>query len=420
MTDRNGTRQIEWQASGCPSLGASLLVVAALVAVANDERVAAQCQYEVTVITAPPCGPFSTIPEPRGINDAGHVVGAFRRCDGEGDSAFLWTPDGGFVALDVPPPFRDARAADINDLGQIVGSLHRPPFFRSEAVLWCGGRAVELGIPKGGNFSGAAAINARGDVVGTWGNNAGEPARSGFVWRDGELVVLDLPKGPNAVVHDIADTGYIVGHMGSTRVTGANAFALLEPDTELLPIPDDAIGAEATGVNNLGHVAGYVVWPDDAPPGWTTRGAVWQAGHFIDLGVVPGSQSGRADDINDIGQVVGRSRMPEAATLWQNGVLMDLNDLIASEIDDVIRQAYAINNRGQIVARTSGAWGAILTPVNRPPTDVDADCRTGITDLLYVVANWGICSSASNCIGDTNDDRVVDHLDMTAVLASWD
>ena len=87
----------------------------------------------------------------------------------------------------------------------------------------------DLGIPKGGTFSRAHALNDAQQVVGRWGNGVkGNPAQSAFVWQDGVMTDLGALLDPE-VSHaaDINQSGTIVGRVGSGHT--ANAYLLNDP-----------------------------------------------------------------------------------------------------------------------------------------------------------------------------------------------
>jgi probable HAF family extracellular repeat protein len=74
---------------------------------------------------------------------------------------------------------------------------------------------------------------------------------------------------------------------------------------------------------------------------------------MTELGSLGGTQTNPLA-INDRGQVVGSSRTATSGTsthafLWENGEIVDLNDLIVPGSGWVLQQATCINASGQIV-----------------------------------------------------------------------
>lgn len=82
--------------------------------------------------------------------------------------------------------------------------------------------------------------------------------------------------------------------------------------------------------------------------GSSTAAAPW-----FDLGSLGGISEALA--INDRGQIVGLSSNRlgiegiQHATLWENGQIVDLNDLIPAGAGWTLELASGVNNRGQIV-----------------------------------------------------------------------
>lgn len=120
--------------------------------------------------------------------------------------AFLWSAGrktvlGRFFAL------------ALNDRGQVVGN--RTPT-TGPGVVWHGGTTVELGS-LGGGPSVAAALNARGQVVGVGRTKGG--ARHAFAWQDGTMTDLGTIEGrKDSAAVAINDRGEIVGSSGGRAV----------------------------------------------------------------------------------------------------------------------------------------------------------------------------------------------------------
>jgi probable HAF family extracellular repeat protein len=117
--------------------------------------------------------------------------------------------------------------------------------------------------------------------------------------------------------------------------------------------------SQANGINNRGQVVGYSTtrfpaFLDEITP-W--HAFVWENGKWTDLGTLGGPNSNSvAAGINDGGQVVGwydfGDPVQTHAFLWQDGKMTDLGTLGGTVV-----QAYAINNRGQVVGTSTTANG---------------------------------------------------------------
>jgi probable HAF family extracellular repeat protein len=99
------------------------------------------------------------------------------------------------------------------------------------------------------------------------------------------------------------------------------------------------------------------------------RGFLWWGGQVVELGSLGGTQTNPIF-INDRGQVVGTSRTATSgaighAFVWEDGIMLDLNDLIPPDSGWVLMQANCINASGQIVGNgtlNGQARGFLLTP----------------------------------------------------------
>lgn len=244
-----------------------------------------------------------------GINDAGQVVGESQTAN-EASHAFLWQngsiQDMGTLGGD------DSSAWGINNAGQVVGAAQNEDYYR--AFVWQNGLMEDLGT-LGGDMSNAYDVNNAGQIVGQ-ARLPGNAAEHAFLWQNGSMQDLGTLEGDNSVAWAINNAGQVVGQ---TSVTGAwHAF-------------------------------------------------LWQNGSMQDLGTLGGSISD-AYDINDRGQVVGQSLTVAQgyhAFLWENGQMKDLNTLIPTDSGWVLREARAINQRGQIVGYgviNGQAHAFLLTP----------------------------------------------------------
>lgn len=389
----------------------------------------AQCEYQATPIQPPACPIFGILAaHVPGLSNAGHAVGWHSDCALDNDVAFVWTPQLGLVDIPFPAGTADRRALDINSAGRIVGRVDLNGDGLNLAFVLDGGTLTNLGTLPGGNFSEAVAVNEVGQVAGNAVNLAtGDPPFTPFMWQDGVMTPLNLPLGPNGMVRAINEQGQIAGWMGVSNTIDSHAFIWEAGVVTDLGLAPGTFASEATAINNAGQVliAGQI--QKDNSPTVLVRPFLWDDGEWTDLGVLPGFDRCAGLDLNDAQQVVGLCLQSEGplteAFLWQDGVMMRLEDLVAPTPEGVsVFISFAINESGQIVALggfRGDIAGLLLTPIDEPSGDLDHDCTVGIHDFVMVLAAWGPCAPSGVCPGDLDGNGVVGIVDLLLLLANW-
>ncbi|HET6456987.1 MAG TPA: PEP-CTERM sorting domain-containing protein [Armatimonadota bacterium] len=217
----------------------------------------------------------------------------------------------------------------ISDAGYIAGRWHQG----SEDMwgfVWHNGATTDVRI---GDYTGLVGINDSGQAVGTCSN----PDEQGIIWQNGTVTVLPTLGGEMCNPWDINNAGQITGDSG-TADGGSHGFIYQNGSMTNTDPNDGWTSCYPVAINEHGDTAGWAVTQ------YSVQHAFMYDGAFHDLGVIAPLWS-EANDINDLGWVVGRSDTESSshAFLWRNAAMEDLGSFNEYSI------ANGVNNLGQVV-----------------------------------------------------------------------
>ena len=246
----------------------------------------------------------------------------------------------------------------------------------------------------GGNNGFATGANNHGQVVGWAENTVHDPTCvppqvlqfRAVIWASEGNQIRELPPLPgdtSGAATAINDKGQVVGISGICdqavgRFTAAHAVLWENGGvTDIGNLGGDAWNTPMA-INQQGDIVGFAGQPGDDPDNPQLHAFLWTRQDRIqDLGALPGDVYSEAHGINERRQVVGISCDAAGscrAFLWQNGVMTDLNTLVAPGYTDVLTTAQDINDLGEITGRAfdpdTGERPAFLaTPIRRHGAD---------------------------------------------------
>ena len=320
------------------------------------------------------------------VNDLGEVVGT-RFNDGSGPiHGYLWTKAHGFQDLGTlpgnPPGGQYSSAVGINRSGEITGVSGIPsngypqPYFKPSPSQ----PMENIGLlPNYGNshaiWGNAYAINNLGDIVGSNMLNYGDEVA--FFWSKATGVkrLYQARGGRQTRATGINDVGQIAGYCQFPDSASPGTLfwrACLWAAHTSIPqsigtLPNENILSMANAINHSGEIVGQ------SSGSSTSHAFLWSAGRgMIDLGVLDPNGFSNALAINDAGEVVGFVGVPGnnpnyRPFVWTKaGGMKDLNHLIPSGTGWALQWASSINTSGQIVGYGylhGQIHGFLLTPV---------------------------------------------------------
>lgn len=288
-----------------------------------------------------------------GLNDAGTVVGYGFTAASSGSYQAVAASAGALQALPgLSGAYSEARA--INASGQIAGTWYSGTTGEGTAFVYSAG-AVQLLGTLGGTDTRATSINASGQVVGHASTEtptvfAHTPYHA-FVSTAGTMADLGTLGGLWSFATDINDAGQIVGYAELAN-RAQNAFIYGPGGMQTL----GTLGGTqslAYGISSTGLVTGGSHVVGDG----TLNAFLYQGGAMLDLGRLGGT-SAQGYAVNASGWVVGYSDLSVAGPagieyapfLYRDGAMTNLNDWVDLPSDWILLDAYDINDKGQIAA----------------------------------------------------------------------
>jgi probable HAF family extracellular repeat protein len=304
----------------------------------------------ICTVTALPLGQFSLPATGEALSSNGMVAGQVN------NQGFLWN-GGPFVYVPTLGG-SESPAFGINSSGVVTGwSFTSSP--AEDAYSYSGGTVTNLAPFIGGLDSNGYAINNSDVIVG------------GMVYAPNNFEAFELsgtavtylgflPGGINSEARAISPSGLITG---SADDPSGNEVFIYSTAHGLVSIGNlGGPGGAGTAINDAGHVAGYSY----VNGGAATHAFLYSGGIMQDLGTLGGANSS-ALGINAAGWVVGTADTSTGsdAFLYMNGVMYDLNSLLANAPGIDLTSAVAINDNGQILANgPNGAY--LLTAIPEP------------------------------------------------------
>ena len=298
------------------------------------------------------------------INENGDAVGW--SMGPNGTRGFVFTNASGMVALPGLPNRPRTVARDINDAGIVVGSANAGGTDLGRAVLWSSGSVQDLGTLETGFYSEALGVNAFSEVVGWSFTNGGSGLSGvhGFLYSSTARTLVDLtPNSDTGYALDINDAGQVTGY--KTAVGGYHAFrwqAGTFLDLGVLPGFAHSFG---WAINAFGDVTGN----SRSASGNSEQLFRYTNGRGLqNLGGT--GQHNVALGINSSGEVVGTkgNSQKRAVRYTDAGGLQDLNTLIDPSLGWVILAAHDINDAGQIVGYAFNNVTGLTHAVRLQPT----------------------------------------------------
>ncbi|WP_119157229.1 hypothetical protein [Caldimonas tepidiphila] len=315
--------------------------------------------------------PSGDIPAPSDLNNAGQVVGHFAH-EGGAQEAFSWTKAGGLVRIaPLSATVLGSNAHDVNELGQVVGTLETPSGPRG--FLWSATTGLVTTIARDFPMLKATRINDAGLVAGV-----------GLVGGVEKAVLVDSRTGATVFERSCSAAGPVVAEISHLNEAGAFAGTLDAFDARAF-LGETRSGCTLHDVGSLiaGQPFSYVQALNDQGQMLVstidlTRAFFWSRAK----GLVEIEAAKRffllMGSINEHGVAVGIADRPDAsrdedvyALAWTaDGGAVDLNTRVpGAPAGLLLRSGRMINDSGQILVFAEGGERStvLLTPVTGTP-----------------------------------------------------
>lgn len=382
----------------------ALLIVAVVLIIAGSAKA---LEYQITIIE--PTGSATAY----ALNDYGQVTGYV------GDDSFVWE-DGELTILQAPAGTEHVIVRAINDSSQITGEYFRN--FGIKAFVWDDGVLTGLDSLYSDNMTNSYGINNAGIVVGQ--ANKSDGTHVAVMWDNvNSVVAIDTIENTNySIARSINDSNDVVGYY-STSSQGNHAFIYDDVngmrDIGVLP---GQVRSYGYAINNQSQVVGYSA---GSPSGYRAFLYNDSNGVMTDLGTLDGAVKSTAFDISDNGIIVGLSLWADDSKrgcLWINGQIIDVNELLYTDLDWTITRARSISNNGQIVGTgvlDSQEYAILLTPVGHLDYDNDVDLKDFA--IFNSLLGRSDCNDLNNWCGnaDINQNGEVDLPDLGKLTEHW-
>lgn len=198
------------------------------------------------------------------INDHGQLIGSI----GSSGQSVGFIDDHGTISTVSYPGSTSTSFTAINDRGEITGLAAGPG--SQHYFIFYQGEFITLSLP---DLAQPLDINERGDVVGYFYDLGGT---HGFLYTDGAMHLIDVPGSDVTIALGINDRGEIVGEYG--MIGAARSGFLLAAGTFTTVAYPGAIATSAHAINNKGEIVGLMQYADQTPyHGFVYRHGTWEA-----------------------------------------------------------------------------------------------------------------------------------------------